>query len=570
MTIKTILFSGHNQQRLGISTEQVSQALDNILALFQNDCDSLRVLTGAVDGVDLLALKAAAELEIDTHILSPTEECIKQFESNYPALQKGVSRKACLVKNTPDDGSMEALKKERNHLAVGYADIVISFWDGNDGIQGGTFATLHAALKANIPVVWVDTSNQELKIRVVDSSVFTHQVCYQLEQPVFSSIYIQSLFRDISIEGLKLSKLGGASIGLERPSENDSHSFAGIWFNLFTGILLLNFRKIWKSLNWENLTPYADKIDESIEKIIVKPQKVDNAFEVNDMAANHYANRHRDSVILLYLLSTFAVFSAVAGEIHLWVTEESHLWGYLELLFITLIIFILFIARKQQWHQKWLEKRFLAEQLRYLRIAMTVLHLPNILYNSTYVKQSGGQLSLNKLNYFNKQQGLPNKQDGSIFVASEQMEIKVNLLKNVLEDQIDYHEKTASDNHKLHHRLHSLSLFLFVMTVVGVVAHLLVYVEWLLILTAALPALAAGFHGILTKLEWSRVSNKSHQTADKLKIILNNLQELEIQEDNYKSYEQLKHYVKLSTQIMSEENIQWQMLISSQEAELPA
>jgi hypothetical protein len=109
---------------------------------------------------------------------------------------------------------------------------------------------------------------------------------------------------------------------------------------------------------------------------------------------------------------------------------------------------------------------------------------------------------------------------------------------------------------------------------VAVISHFFIHLDWLLIFTAALPALAAALHGILTKLEWSRIHHQSKHTHDQLillKGILNeDLNNNRFEKNSFENLLYLRSLCERAAHIMSEENNQWQSLLSSQEPEIPA
>ncbi len=71
----------------------------------------------------------------------------------------------------------------------------------------------------------------------------------------------------------------------------------------------------------------------------------------------------------------------------------------------------------------------------------------------------------------------------------------------VVADQTDYHRKNSLKLECAEQRLNRLTVFLFALAVLAVAVHLVGREEdWLLILTAALPAFGAAIHGVTTRL----------------------------------------------------------------------
>ena len=67
--------------------------------------------------------------------------------------------------------------------------------------------------------------------------------------------------------------------------------------------------------------------------------------------------------------------------------------------------------------------------------------------------------------------------------------------------------------HVAAHRLQLATLLMFIMTTVAVLLHFVLHADWLLIFTAALPAIAAALHGIKVQLEFERLAASSKQMA---------------------------------------------------------
>ena len=99
---------------------------------------------------------------------------------------------------------------------------------------------------------------------------------------------------------------------------------------------------------------------------------------------------------------------------------------------------------------------------------------------------------------------------------------------------------------------------MFCLTGVGVIWHFLPgYPNWLLLLTAAVPALGAAIHGILSKLEFARLAQQSALTADMLDSLCEALNKLEHQcsreeIDPWQAWVRLRALTEKSDDVMSD------------------
>jgi hypothetical protein len=141
----------------------------------------------------------------------------------------------------------------------------------------------------------------------------------------------------------------------------------------------------------------------------------------------------------------------------------------------------------------------------------------------------------------------------------------------VVRDQVAYHHRIHAEQHKVEHILHQISIVLFCLTVAAIGGHFLLHAAWLLIFTAFFPALAAGIHGLTTSLEISRLAHQSkataahlHELSEAIEQVLNN------EQTPWRNWLQLRYLTLRSAEIMSDENSQWQKLVTHQKPKLPA
>lgn len=341
----------------------------------------------------------------------------------------------------------------------------------------------------------------------------------------------------------------------------------------------VNPRGMWRKAFSPWLAPSSDfELSEAF------PKKINQLFDVVDVSAQVAAAWHRDSIWVLYLLSFLAVFAAVAGSLGLW--GGGDYWGYAELFILFLVIIVTIRIRRSGRHQLWLRLRFLAEQCRFACLGhaflapLAIFRRPVVVVADAPEGPEGSEAGrdvrvenseLWLLQRVFRSQGLPACRNAP-FVATEHRDTAGDFARKLIKDQIAYHEKNHARLHRAHHNLHTASTALFLITFAAAFAHVVWHPQWVLIVTASFPALAAAIHGILTKQEMARVAAKSADTARQLRGFVQAIEdETEAAgDDKAERWLRLRQIVADAAETMSAENQEWLTLIGAQKPELPA
>lgn len=86
----------------------------------------------------------------------------------------------------------------------------------------------------------------------------------------------------------------------------------------------------------------------------------------------------------------------------------------------------------------------------------------------------------------------------------------------ILAQQRHYHHGVASRQHALLHRVHLVNTWLFGLTALGALAHLLLHTIWLSLITTFFPALGASLHGAIAQSEAYRLDTTSRRLVPQL------------------------------------------------------
>ncbi len=563
----TILVAGNSENQT-LSPELINafkDALNDVASLALGN--PVRILTGMATIIEQTAITIAGERHWPLHILIPDV-----LEKNNPIEQQ--AERIVALGISGDKAQPEMANIIRDELALAFADLLVVVGDETQFMENERLS--HLLITAAIsrkPLLWL---NLQGLVRVLDIAQLDDGVALLLNghQPEFD--LLKRCFIELHANNEKLKA------------------------QLYPIELAIDIQ--------QNLTPQLKKLKDyctltgdvsSANKCYwgpVKPEGKDlllwpnnkelnsvSQFERFDVSSNVAAKHHRHGIWYLYICAPLAVLSAIAGSIHLFESELNVLWSWLELALLSFTVMFLLVQKNRDWHGRWIAQRFMAEQLRYLRMGLPLFAIPKIFTEPVWhvVSEETGvkaaELRSAELWFLQKilhVEGLPQKQDRNPYSLADAPEF-IDYVEAVVKDQIKYHGNTKVKVHKAHYRLHFLSLLSFVITIIAVLAHWFIHSELLLFLTIGLPAVAAAFYGIGTKLELTRIANQSELTRrglEHVKGVFSKLKKQKEQKPEMSPWEHwlhVRHLTLAASHIMSEENVQWQALIEGQEPELP-
>lgn len=309
-----------------------------------------------------------------------------------------------------------------------------------------------------------------------------------------------------------------------------------------------------------------------------------------ELQALYGALLHRDSIWLVHFCGAFAVFAAVAGSIGLWI--EGWIWSSLEVVVLTVILITVYRVRSSQLHERWALRRFVAEQLRIALVFMPVLVVPRILLvpdarktapspqagspppfeNPTqrrlqeeqrhaHALQNAGLATIKRAV---RDQGLPRYKTDQLSLEQAQ-----DWLALMVEDQVFWHTSNIETLMTVERRLSLAARAIFVLALAAVLAHLMTEVgllphwEWLLVLTAAAPAIAAAAHGAAARLGISHRARQSEATLEAIRPQL-------LQIRAAVTWGELRQAAAAASDIMSAEAVAWHRIVRAYEDDVPS
>jgi hypothetical protein len=323
---------------------------------------------------------------------------------------------------------------------------------------------------------------------------------------------------------------------------------------------------------WRDLAPDRDAIEPSAPIVA--------AFEAMDRSALHGSYIHRDIAWFTHIGAAFAVFAAVAGFVF---RGSAILWGVLEIVTLALIAGWVFWTRRTSLQERWTACRLAAEQLRIARMSLPLLVLPPALATQDEPAAGHGKgddkldfVALARVKRAVRDQGLPRLGD------DWSPEHAARWLDLIVFDQLTYHRNNNRKLESAEKRLRHVTQVIFGGAVIAVLAHLVINAlerfahvhfqdEWLLLFTAAGPALAAAFHGAGTRLGIVHRAALSEEVEAGLTTIDTSIKSfLKAPSNTREAWSQVRDLADAAANRMGNENTSWHVLVRRYRDDLPA
>lgn len=308
----------------------------------------------------------------------------------------------------------------------------------------------------------------------------------------------------------------------------------------------------------------------------LEPEVV-HRFAFADGVSAHLSDRYRGGMTANFLLSALAVITGLAYQ-PLVSADQKWIFASAEFLFLSTIIFITWLGRRQRWHGRWFETRRVAEYLRHTPVLLLLgagrppgrwPRGADNLWPEHYC-----QAALRDL-------GLP------------QMEVRAPYLRALLSDlldrhlvgQRDYHRGKAERLEHVHHSLDGFSSWLFVAAVVAVSVFLgltalaaLGVLPWDSVVGTAksftflgvmLPTLGAALAGIRYFGDFERFAAISQMTAERLDSVHTRLGLLLAAPDAALDYARALELAEATDQAVISEIENWQAVFGGKHISVP-
>ena len=287
-----------------------------------------------------------------------------------------------------------------------------------------------------------------------------------------------------------------------------------------------------------------------------------------DRLAIHYQQRYVRAANAIPYLAAFAVTVAAAQILFL---PGLYRLAIVEVVSMLAVFGVWRLSRREQWHEKWLHDRFLAEQLRGAMFLTLFGHEGERALKDPLPFYSGPhqwlELVVRNLQHHAAAHAKPGPPKS----------LQAFLVAAWLGDQQSFHDRNrkkktarAKKRHRLGGWLFGATLLMAFLHFVGIgharhvdVLPVLNVGTWIVFFALVLPAWAAAVHAITTQLELERIAARSSQMAQLLEALAHRAA-------HARSDKELRDVSLEAARLMATESREWWALLSFQELKLHA
>ncbi|QYE33799.1 DUF4231 domain-containing protein [Polymorphobacter sp. PAMC 29334] len=491
-----------------------------------------RLLSPLAEGADQIAAQTALEAgyALDAILPLPHAEYRKDFACEALVQFDLLLEQAQRVLELPaQSGAREEGYALAGQATVAHSDLVIAIWDGSPARgRGGTAEIVELALERGIPVIQIPIDpNQPSRILWAGYSSFVHQWgTAATPSRSADASEIASLVNEIlrppadRVEDRHFQTYLAEPERRFRSRAEYPLLLALLGIKRLRRTVFLNPRHdVAARAEW---SAFYAACGERQHGIGVSLDVIESRFGWADHLAQHFAQSYRSGHVLNFVLSALAVLIALTGLVF----PNLEFWAALcEPLAIIGFVINTSVGARRQWHRRWLEYRQLAERIRLMRS----LKLLGVAAPPRLGKESGSDRRW--IEWYAaavwRDSGCPSgtMTDAGALVKS--------LVAVEFQPQVDYHSNTATQMHRLDHRLHQVGIVLFATSLLSCLSAAICNVfarefaeghaHLFIAFSAGLPAVGAAIFGIRMQGDFDASAERSLITAKTLRRIMDAL-----------------------------------------------
>lgn len=464
-------------------------------------------------------------------------------------------------------------------------DLLIAVWDGHSpGPVGGTRHTISRALEIGINVLWIDASSPT-DWRLLETP---EALAGRWNLPVLDGI---GALQNLLAEMLPRDETGTGNRLLDTQplpvrSRKRFHAYRRVE-TLFAGDFRAPFRSLTQHYASEDQVVTRDTASllESARALPVADTALIDRTETEivrrfaraDAMATFLSDAYRGGMVANLLLAAFAVIGGVA---YLPLFHSALKWPFalFEFVLLALIIAIIAIGRRLDWHGRWFQTRRVAE---YLRHAPFMLLLGVARPAASWPRSSDTGWPEDYVRSILREIGLPN-------AVIDQQTLRTALEKWIgshVSLQRAYHVAKAARLNRIHHNLEKFSEWLFLLAMLVVATYLggeiaaaigLVPVDAVrkgaklfTFLGVALPTLGGALAGIHYFADFGRFAAISESTASRLEAVERRIAALLAAPENEIDYGRVASIVRAVDEIVVSEIEHWQDVFGGKHISVP-
>lgn len=522
----------------------------------------ITMVNSLAEGVDQLAAEAAIEANLIQNLCVPSPFTVKEYKANF---MSDVYRDKfdALIKNKNISCIISELdcSTDPEHLPAGYeaaadilldnTDILIAIFDKNrEAKTGGSRETVDIALKRDIPVIYIDPYDPA-KVSIFqknnDSLDTKLDLSNELLIQTLNTILLPPEKSDKKAQFHSLSQFYSEPVLLRKGFlYRLSFVLYGFYANFWNPLVRLA-RLLDRGDNTQNKSKTEPSDNGKKQQVLDNPfyrlvDKIRSPFRDQldhlDRLSVFYMGIYRGSFVLNFLLGAFAVLFALLSVFGN--QFEEIVWIWAELVSLTLILATYVSSRIWKWHDRATDYRFIAEFFRHMEMLAPLGRTAPLMraapYKNTHdpgnswmgwylsaIVRSEGPFGICMLDN-------PGKPLTISYDKTLVCELRDDMCKNWLEDQLTYHHAIARRFALIEKIAKFVMLTLFFTTFVIVAWHFLSVLQMdnpapaqltlTTLFAAALPAFLAAIHGISVQGEFEQLAERSESTAKHLAYLV--------------------------------------------------
>lgn len=504
-----------------------------------------RVVSSLAKGADRIVARVAmdslgASLEVvlpfsveDYRLDFNTSADLAEFDELY---NKADQKTNHAFEKEPAPTSREDGYRRAGEKVVESCEILIVVWDGQpERGKGGTAEIVEYALSLNRLVIWINSNDANQPACIV-SSVRTEN---KEKSWLVSSHPIPQIAAGLSPQFVQLSEYN-------RVPAFSPDGFVQS-YNDYRNIL--EKARVGANLPGEQLHPIFN---------FLLPH-----YAMADHLAIHYQKIHIRAATWLYRLAAIAVVVAIIQALYI---PDHTGWIILEILALVSAVIWFRLSLCENWHEKWLNYRHLAERFRILTFSCLTRSEPSKKEtdkNQTLPFYPGPEGWVVEAFDHVRSSLAPLKVSHRDFQS-----VKNFVLKGWIEDQTEFHSMIARKKALRAYKDHQFVGIMLGITLLAATLHMFDLVKigfmenFIITMVVILPAFAASQHAIGGIHDFERIASRSERMEEIL-------HRLERTISDAKTEEALQKGIQNAEDIMSTENHEWCVSLSFRRISLP-
>jgi hypothetical protein len=563
--------TGHRLERLAESGSatlafRIAEVIDVIERAAPGE--HFRLVGSLAEGADTIAADAALSRgwQLDTVLPFSRANYSNDFDQAGAADLNARLRASTNVFELPGSrdelGGEGAAYERAGRVVLTQSDILLAVWDGDPPRgRGGTAQIVAEAVAHAVPVVVIHPDQIHAPV-LLWSGLNDHDGGLEAVDTV-----ARGSLADLPqlMSGLSATKLSQTQSERARRRRSTPPAFAIAYPLLLALTGVRRFRSsdlrrpcpAVRATPSETATALQTRIDDQLWP----------SFDKADCEASLAAQMFRSAFVSSFALAALAVTMSLLGLIVPAAVRPLLAAG--EFSSILLILIITRWGSRAGWHDRWLDQRMLAEELRCLAVSAS---FGDLFLRGARTQERDG--SGRERRHIARRIGLPSARVDAAYLADAHRHLVA-----LLDDQIGYVRREADRMHRLEHRLHRLGGVLFAISaivcagVLGVESFgaLLAHESHgehglplgVTVISASLPAIGAAVYGIRMQGDFAGSAERNAALAKQLDLLR------KIAQEAAPNFDDLRRLIRRTGELLTADVSQWARSTRARPLSLP-